>query len=227
MTISVNSNLQPDDRVFLRSRACSCAQCHRAIDDSMIVISYNHSTICLNCAGIETLVFLASGDPALTRRACKASSQSHVVWRFNKSRRRNERQGVLVESSALEKARTECEADEFQRERQKEKNTLVREKKDLKYQEAFAKKIRELYPNSPSGEENVIAAHATEKHSDRVGRAAAAKGLAPHAVKLAVRAHIRHVYTNYDELLNQGGYAKDHARQTVASKVDEKEARWK
>jgi hypothetical protein len=160
----------------------------------------------------------------MARRASKNSSRSHVVWKFSKSRKRNERQGVLVEPSAIEKARSECGADEFKRARQQSKNQIVREKKDSEYREAFAKKIRELYPNCPSGQEKVIAVHATEKYSGRVGRAAAAKELSPQAITLAVRAHIRHEFTNYDKLVKT--HFKEDARSAVKDAIDEIESTW-
>jgi len=50
---------------------------------------------------LDHLVFLPSGDAALTRRATKASSLSAVVVRGSRSRKRYERQGVLVEEPAL------------------------------------------------------------------------------------------------------------------------------
>jgi len=54
----------------------------------------------------------------------------------------------------------------------------------------------------PAG--NVIAEHACQKYSGRVGRSAAAKALDEQAVHLAVIAHIRHAETGYDALLAQG-----------------------
>ncbi len=190
----------------------------------MIVLGPGNVVICVKCAGVDSLVFLPSGDPALTRRASKYSSQTHVVWKFSKARKRNERQGVLVEEAALDKATEECKADEAKREKKQEKSQVVREKKDSEYQVAFAKKIRELYPNCPKGQEKVIADHATEKYSGRVGRAAAAKEFSHEAIKLAVRAHIRHAFTEYDKLIKR--YSKEEARQTVRKEIDRMEAKW-
>lgn len=221
----VKSDMKPEDRVFVRSRDCTCTQCNRSLMEGMIVLGKDNAVVCVKCAGIDSLVFLPSGDPALTRRASKISSQSHVVWKFSRARKRNERQGIVIEPSALEKAQSECESDKIQRARLKAKNQIVREKKDLEYREAFAQKIRELYPRCPPGQEKVIAAHATEKYSGRVGRIAAAKELAPQAVTLAVRAHIRHAFTNYDELLI--GYSKEEARRAVREQIDELEATWR
>jgi len=65
--------------------------------------------------GLDHLVFLPSGDTALTRRSRKYSVLSAVVVRFSRSRGRYERQGLLVESEALERAQQECLSDEEQR----------------------------------------------------------------------------------------------------------------
>jgi hypothetical protein len=50
---------------------------------------------------MDHLVFLPAGDAGLTRRAHRTSELSAVVVRFNHSRKRYERQGLLVESAAL------------------------------------------------------------------------------------------------------------------------------
>lgn len=71
----------------------------------------NNAPVCLPCAGLDHLVFLPSGDPALTRRAGRYSRLRAVVVRFSRARARYERQGILVEPLALERARQECLAD--------------------------------------------------------------------------------------------------------------------
>jgi ribosomal protein L14 len=58
----------------------------------------------MTCAELNHLVYLPRGDAAVTRRAKKASSLSAVVVRFSRSRRRYERQGILVEQAALDAA---------------------------------------------------------------------------------------------------------------------------
>jgi hypothetical protein len=50
---------------------------------------------------MDHLVFLPSGDAGLTRRAHRTSELSAVVVRFSRSRKRYERQGLLVENAAL------------------------------------------------------------------------------------------------------------------------------
>jgi hypothetical protein len=53
---------------------------------------------------MDHLVFLPSGDAALTRRAKANSRLSAVVVRFSRAGKRYERQGILVEEHALELA---------------------------------------------------------------------------------------------------------------------------
>ncbi|MBW2612109.1 MAG: DUF2293 domain-containing protein [Deltaproteobacteria bacterium] len=72
---------------------------------------------------------------------------------------------------------------------------------DENYIKRFSTRIRELYPNCPPQREFVIAEHACRKYSGRIGRSSAAKSMDAEAVSLSVIAHVRHVETNYDDLL--------------------------
>jgi hypothetical protein len=56
---------------------------------------------CLRCVGLDDLEFLPAGDALLSRRAKAKSTKCAVVVRFSRSRRRYERQGLLVEPQAL------------------------------------------------------------------------------------------------------------------------------
>ncbi|MGV8095023.1 MAG: hypothetical protein AB2L24_24480 [Mangrovibacterium sp.] len=117
----------------------------------------------------SVVVFLPSGDAALTRRVGKYSTLSTVVVRWSKSRKRYERQGLLVEEQALEKAEEEClndaDARALKRERAAEKRAVI----DKQFVADFANKIRRNYPQMPRGLEKAIANHACQKYSGRVG----------------------------------------------------------
>jgi len=156
---------------------------------------------CLNCVGLGGLEFLPSGDAALTRRAAAGSARHAVVVKFSRARKRNERQGVLVEESALAKAREECAKDAAKRERVREKRRGRDLIADEEYRREFERCILKLFPSCPAQEAKTIAEHACRKHSGRVGRSAAAKEFASKAIELAVRAHVRHVHTEYDDLM--------------------------
>jgi hypothetical protein len=54
---------------------------------------------------LASLEFLLAGDAALSRRAKSASEVYAVVVRFSRSRKRYERQGLLVQPQALRKDR--------------------------------------------------------------------------------------------------------------------------
>jgi hypothetical protein len=69
------------------------------------------------------------------------------------------------------------------------------------------------------------AAHAARRGSGRIGRTAAGKKLDEHALTLAVRAAVRHRFTNYDELLMHG-VERAAARSQVREQVDEILDRW-
>ena len=55
----------------------------------------------------EVRVLLGAGDAPLTRRARAKSARQAVVVRFSRTRKRYERQGLLVEPQALAEARRE------------------------------------------------------------------------------------------------------------------------
>src|SRR5438445_5572436 len=93
---------------------------------------------CLSCADMDHLVFLPSGDAALTRRARKHSRLSAVVVRFSRARKRYERQGVLVEETAIEQAEADCLADEDARTRRRERERARRASEDVNFQRSLA-----------------------------------------------------------------------------------------
>jgi hypothetical protein len=189
--------------VFILRRATStCGECGRDLHKgNLIRLQGEKGALCLECADLDHLEFLPRGDAAITRRSTKYSKLWAVVVEWSRSRKHYERQGILAEPAAIERALAESEADSEERERRREREAVRRESLDRKYVAEFAQAIREQFPDIPSGADIKIAEHACLKHSGRVGRSAAAKSFEPDAVFLAVRAHVRHAYTDYDELL--------------------------
>lgn len=213
-------------KVFISNRDSTCDECHEDLGrKAWITLVRDIGALCLSCADLDHLVFLASGDAALTRRARKYSSLSAVVLKWSRARRRYERQGLMVEERALDLAEEECLADFEVRARRNERAAERRAELDETFVDRFAASIRELFPRSPAGSEQQIAEHACLKYSGRVGRSGAAKRLDEEAVRLAVIAHIRHHETNYDELLGHGRDRSD-ARNSVAERIDEVLSRW-
>jgi hypothetical protein len=110
--------------------------------------------LCLSCADMDHLTYLPAGDAALTRRAKKASGLSAVVVRFSRARRRYERQGILVEETALERAERECLADEESRARRRVREQVrgaeeEEEEEEDELQTQAAREILHLYPGCP------------------------------------------------------------------------------
>lgn len=162
---------RPDLVVIMPVNDWSCASCGGSGD---LMFLEDAGPLCLDCADLGHLVFLPSGDAALTRRAKRASRLSAVVVRWSRARKRYERQGILVEAEALERAENECLAD------------------------------AEVRARRPAGRAEAIARHAATRGSGRIGRSAAGRALDPEAVRLAVAASVRHIDTSFDELLMSG-----------------------
>ncbi len=215
-----------DLKVFIIRRESECGECGTELGKgSFITLDKNKGALCLSCADMDHLWFLPSGSAAMTRRAKKHSGLAAVVLQWARARKRYERQGILVEKAAIEKAEKECLADSEQRERRRQREAVKREEIDNKFVKEFAARIRENYPGCPSGREQTIAEHACSKYSGRVGRTQSAKEFSRKAIELAVIAHIRHTETNYDELLMQG-FDRFYARQTVEDEVSSVLEKW-
>jgi len=213
-------------KVFISSRESKCDECKEELGKkAWITLTEEKGALCLSCADLDHLVFLPSGDAALTRRARKHSTLSAVVLKWSKARKRYERQGLLVEESALRQAETECLADEDARAQRRIREVERRTELDLAYVGRFAEVIEHLYPKCPPKTAKSIAEHACTKYSGRVGRSAAAKALDEHAVRLAVVAHVRHVETRYDKLL-MNGWDRVDAHGSVEDMVRSVLAKW-
>ena len=216
-----------DLKVFITTGESVCSECGEELGrHAWITLVEGQGALCLTCADMDHLIFLPSGDAALTRRAGKYSTLSAVVLQWSRARKHYERQGLLVDEAALQRAEQECLADEEIRARRREREAERRAEMDHEYVMRFAARVRELFPNCPAGREQVIAEHACQKYSGRVGRSAGAKNLDEEFIRLAVIAHIRHAETNYDEFLAQSMERKE-ARSEVQDEVDQVLARWK
>lgn len=212
--------------VFSIVRESKCSQCNRELWKGELLTMQANQPWCMECADLDHLVFLGSGDAALTRRATKHSSLWAVVLRFSRTRKRYERQGVLVEAEALEKAEEECLADVDLRAARQARDAERRRAEDVEFTTRMAEKIRALYPGCPPEEAQRIAARNAARGSGRVGRSAAGRALDDNALALAVRAWVRHQHTPYDELLMRGMErfaARGEIREDVESVLD----RWR
>jgi hypothetical protein len=181
--------------------------------------------LCLSCADLDHLVYLPAGDAALTRRARKAGDLSAVVVRFSRARRRYERQGILVQEEALDRAERECLADEESRARRRVREQARRVEEDSELQTQAEREILRLYPGCPRDRAEEISRHAFTRGSGRVGRSAAGRELDREALTLAVTAAVRHLDTPYDELL-MAGADRLQARARVRPEVEQVMIGW-
>jgi hypothetical protein len=213
--------------VFQNLREAQCSECGAEIERGSFLYMDLQQPLCLHCARLDNLEFLPSGDAALTRRATKYSGRTAVVVRFSRSRGRHERQGILVETVALEKAERDCLVDADERAVSRAQGAERRRKQDVELAAQMMKRIAALFPGCPAGEVAVIAEHTAQRGSGRVGRTEAGRNLDENALTLAVVAAIRHKHTPYDILLLAGGVDRVTARQQIAGMVEEVLARWR
>ena len=214
-------------KIFIATREAVCGSCGRNLGSkAWITLDPEQGALCMHCADMDHLVFLPSGDAALTRRARKHSSLPAIVLKWSRARKRYERQGIVVEEEALARAEEECLQDADLRQRRREREALRRAELDQQFVQRFAESIRQLYPGLPSGREKSIAEHACRRYSGRIGRTAAAKDLEEEAIDLAVRAHIRHGMTEYDQLLLRG-CDRSSARAHVEERIQDVLTQWK
>jgi hypothetical protein len=158
----------PELIVFSILRASQCSQCKVKLESGSSLTLEKGQPLCMTCADLDHLIFLPRGDTALTRRARKHSSLSVVVVKFSRARGRYERQGVLVEEAALDKAQEECLSDEEVRARRRAREAARREEEDEELVQEMAGKIRAFFPGCPPSEALAIAQHTAERGSGRV-----------------------------------------------------------
>ena len=213
--------------VFFVRRDGECAECGRDLPrSSMIMLNKERKPVCLACADLDHLDYLPRGNTALTRRATRYSRLRVVVVQWSRTRNRYERQGILAEPQAIERAEAECLGDAERRERQRARRASREAELDREYVDVFAAGIRENFPGCPPNDARRIAEHACRKYSGRVGRSAAAKRFEPGAIRMAVSASVRHEFTNYDELLLKG-HDRSEARLLISDQVEDVLDAWR
>lgn len=183
--------------------SATCVRCAtRLADDILVTRDDKGNTTCLSCAGLANLTVVPSGDVALTRRAQSQSGRVAILIGWSPRSKRWERRGTLVEPRALVSAKAQCEADSERRIVARQRAADRRVIEDREHHAKFRAAVLQLYPGCPRAEATDIASHACEKHSGRVGRSADAKALGDEPVRLAVIAHVRHLHTSYDTVID-------------------------
>lgn len=203
-----------------------CSECGAELSRGSFLFMEAQQPLCLACARLDDLEYLPAGDAALTRRATKYGERVTVVVRFSRSRGRYERQGILVEVAALEKAEQECALDADERAQERAHGAATCLKRDSELVVRMTKQIMTMFPACPPEEAAAIAGHTAVRGSGRVGRTAAGRNLDQEALTAAVTAAVRHRHTDYDSLL-MAGVDRTLARERVAPQVQTILAAWR
>ncbi len=98
--------------VFVISKDGECSKCKAEIPRKGFLYKDKDQGLCMNCSGFGDFVFLHSGNAKLTLRAKKNSPDYAIVIKFSKSRKRYERQGILVTEAAFKMAEASIEEKE-------------------------------------------------------------------------------------------------------------------
>jgi hypothetical protein len=212
-------NQAPRPVVFETLRDSQCAECGTTLDQGSFLLMEAEQPLCLACAALSDLEYLAAGDTALTRRATKYSERVAIVVRFSRARKRYERQGILIETAALEKAEHECVQDADARVASRLRAAEQRREQDRALVLQMTRQIGMLFPGCPPSERAAIAEHTALRGSGRVGRTQAGRALEAPALTAAVVAAVRHQHTDYDDLLAKG-VDRAQAREQVAATIE-------
>ncbi|PIQ43419.1 MAG: hypothetical protein COV52_05340 [Gammaproteobacteria bacterium CG11_big_fil_rev_8_21_14_0_20_46_22] len=101
----------PEHVVFCILKESTCEQCKEMLHKGSFLYTEQDKALCMKCSGFDELVYLPAGNAKLTRRAKQYSKSYAVVVWFSRARKRYERQGLLVEESALKRAEDEVNVD--------------------------------------------------------------------------------------------------------------------
>jgi hypothetical protein len=216
----------PQPIVYKIVKESTCSDCGLELLKDDLLFMDGDQPLCLTCAEFGDLEYLGAGNTALTRRSTKYSSRTAVVVHWSRSRKRYERQGILAETAAIEKAEKECLEDADERAAARARDAERRKKDDQELVVRMKDEISKLFPGCPAEEVAAIAEHTAVRGSGRVGRSEAGRSLAEDALTAAVIASIRHRHTNYDDLL-AGGTPRPIARQRISDRIDQVLERWR
>ncbi|KAK2877098.1 hypothetical protein FQN49_001421 [Arthroderma sp. PD_2] len=162
--------------------------------------------------------FVPKGDVYITR---KCRSQTHdlgsTVYTVYSSTTYEQtglyvpidvRAAVELESHDTSDARKQAVAQKDARDRRKARELLLRE-----------------FPNMPKSDLDAVLNHAFLKGSRRVGRSGKVAS-EEDKVRLAVEAHIRHVHTEYDDMIKRGT-TRERARENIWGEIVTVRDSWK
>src|SRR2546425_8479434 len=89
-TVERNATLQSEGnqelKVFISNRESTCGECGQNLGSkAWITLAGEKGALCLACADLDHLLFLPSGNVALTRRARKHSTLAAVVLKWSRA----------------------------------------------------------------------------------------------------------------------------------------------
>ncbi len=170
--------------------------------------------------------FLPKGDALLTKEVKKGPH-----WNLHKVVDEHyEKPGIFAPEENITQAFERLGGEEGQAKRLENKKDTQR-LKESQFDEKLASVIRENYPNIP--QEDLQDIVGTARSQGRVGRAAFLYFTTKEkreeefrvASNLAVKAHIRHNYTEYEELLSNG-HEREEARRMIQAAIHDKLEEW-
>lgn len=157
--------------------------------------------------------FLPSGDQFLTRTVKKLGPYWVLLRKIKKY---TITVGILCPSTSIERAIKMKDETESEREAKREKSSQYRRKAEEKYMEEIKELAKAYLDFSPKYKQlsekisSAAAKQATEVGTGRVGRTKTI--LKEDRAILAVRAYIRHNFTDYDEKLAENGVSSRYDR---------------
>lgn len=174
------------------------------------------------------LVFVPSGDAARTRRVGKLEGARPALMRDKYGVHRI---GYWAPPDGVDRIEEELAATADQRAARRKAGERQRERQEERYRDTFREEMRRQYPAMPATDVEAVVARATVVGSGRVGRTKTLE--LAEIVRLAVRAHVRHTHTDYDDRLDDtwvelggGPGARRDARDGVEGDVREVLRRW-
>ena len=211
--------------VFSIVRDTRCAGCGARLGKGRFLFKENDKASCMGCADLDHLVYLPAGSSKMTRRAKKYSPLSAAVVRFSSTRKRYERQGLLVESAALRRAEEECFSEEELAERRRydelDRNSVYTDALVA----ALTKKIRADLPGCPQDSASAIAELAAYRTGKRIGRTAREPDLKTEELPEVVFSWVRVHHTGYDKRRMEG-MERETARDAVRSEAGRVVRKW-
>ena len=100
-----------DKTLYALASQSRCYGCDKRLNQDDIVklvkSEDEKEVLCVNCAELENFEFLKKGNQKLTRLAKKYSKNHYVILKWSHLWKSYERQGLFLESEAIEKARQE------------------------------------------------------------------------------------------------------------------------